>query len=203
MPTDRIESMDTQKIANIMSVALEEFAQNSYDKSSYNQIIKKSGMSKGTMYYYFKSKEDLFNTLLSATIKEFKPLSRLKSNQEDELTFWADMWRLCYGCLFLLQQKPSIGNFARNLLCSENRDYESPTSVIYKKVNARLLDCIVSGQMAKAIRTDICPENLIHMCWAVWDASEKVERIDDIEDKTDLIIDFAKRVLEPHKQTSV
>ena len=43
MPTDKIESMDTQKIANIMSVALEEFAQNSYDKSSYNQIIKKSG----------------------------------------------------------------------------------------------------------------------------------------------------------------
>ena len=40
MPTDKIESMDTQKIANIMSVALEEFAQNSYDKSSYNQIIK-------------------------------------------------------------------------------------------------------------------------------------------------------------------
>ena len=85
---------------------------------------------------------------------------------------------------------------------SENRDYESPTSVIYKKVNARLLDCIVSGQMAKAIRTDICPENLIHMCWAVWDASEKVERIDDIEDKTDLIIDFAKE-FRTHKQTSV
>ena len=100
---------------------------------------------------------------------------------------------------FLLQQKPSIGNFARNLLCSENRDYDSPTSVIYKKVNARLMDCIMSGQMAKAIRTDIAPENLIHMCWAVWDASERVERIDDIEDKTDLIIDFAKRVLEPYK----
>ena len=60
MPTDRIESMDTQKIANIMSVALEEFAQNSYDKSSYNQIIKKSGMSKGTMYYYFKSRKTFF-----------------------------------------------------------------------------------------------------------------------------------------------
>ena len=133
MPTDKIESMDTQKIANIMSVALEEFAQNSYDKSSYNQIIKKSGMSKGTMYYYFKSKEDLFNTLLSATIKEFKPLAKLKTNQEDELTFWADMWRLCYGSLFLLQQKPSIGNFARNLLCSENRDYDSqPLSYIRK-----------------------------------------------------------------------
>ena len=49
--------------------------------------------------------------------------------------------------------------------------------------------------MAKAIRTDIAPENLIHMCWAVWDATERVERIDDIEDKTDLIIDFAKEFL--------
>ena len=84
MPTDKIESMNTQKIATIMSVALEEFAQHSYDKSSYNKIIKRAGMSKGTMYYYFKSKEDLFNTLLSATIKEFKPLAKLKSNQENE-----------------------------------------------------------------------------------------------------------------------
>ena len=73
MPTDKIESMDTQKIANIMSVALDEFALYSYDKSSYNNIIKKAGMSKGTMYYYFKSKEDLFNTLLSATIKSSNP----------------------------------------------------------------------------------------------------------------------------------
>ena len=151
------------------------------------------------MYYYFKSKEDLFNTLLSATIKEFAPLNKLGANSEEELKFWADMWRLVYGSLFLLKQKPSIGNFARNLLCAENRNTETPASLIYRKVNNKLMDCIISGQTAGAIRTDIIPENLIHMIWAVWDASENVERVEDIEDKTDLVIDMAKRMLEPHK----
>ena len=70
----RIENLDTSRIANIMSVALEEFSQADYQSSSFNRIIKNSGISKGTMYYYFKSKEDVFLTFIWIRT-EFKSFS--------------------------------------------------------------------------------------------------------------------------------
>lgn len=36
------------------------FAENGYDETSINQISRKAGISKGNMYLYFKSKEELF-----------------------------------------------------------------------------------------------------------------------------------------------
>jgi TetR/AcrR family transcriptional repressor of nem operon len=36
-----------------------------------NEIVKKSGLSKGAFYHYFKNKEELFRTTLDFYIKTF------------------------------------------------------------------------------------------------------------------------------------
>jgi AcrR family transcriptional regulator len=55
----------------ILSVALRLFLQKGYKDVSYQDIVKKTGLSKGGIYHYFKSKEDLlanvFEFLLEAT----------------------------------------------------------------------------------------------------------------------------------------
>lgn len=44
----------------ILRAAMESFAQTGYDKTKMDDIAKRLGLSKGTLYLYFKSKEDLF-----------------------------------------------------------------------------------------------------------------------------------------------
>ncbi|BBE31544.1 fatty acid metabolism regulator protein [Tepiditoga spiralis] len=44
----------------IIFSAFEEFSNSGYNGTSINQIIKKANVSKGALYHYFKSKEDLF-----------------------------------------------------------------------------------------------------------------------------------------------
>ncbi len=55
--------------SKIMDAALDEFADKDYEAASLNSIIAKAGISKGSMYHYFASKEDLYLHLLSEIIK--------------------------------------------------------------------------------------------------------------------------------------
>ena len=62
MPLARYESIDESLKTRILDVSKQEFATHGYDGASYNKIIQKIGISKGSMYYYFENKEDLFIT---------------------------------------------------------------------------------------------------------------------------------------------
>lgn len=48
----------------ILSAALEVFIEKGYDKASMDDIVRASGLSKGTLYWYFKNKEALFVDLI-------------------------------------------------------------------------------------------------------------------------------------------
>ena len=62
MPLARYESINESLKTRILDVSKQEFATHGYDGASYNKIIQKIGISKGSMYYYFENKEDLFIT---------------------------------------------------------------------------------------------------------------------------------------------
>jgi TetR/AcrR family transcriptional repressor of nem operon len=56
---------------HIIKVALSLFLKNSYKGLTMKEIVKKSGLSKGAFYHYFKNKEELFRTTLDFYIKTF------------------------------------------------------------------------------------------------------------------------------------
>jgi AcrR family transcriptional regulator len=59
----QFEEIRENRRKQIMDVALELFADNGYDHTSISQIAKKAKISKGLMYNYFKSKDDLLLNL--------------------------------------------------------------------------------------------------------------------------------------------
>lgn len=50
--------------------ALREFAEKGFDSSSLNQIIKRSGISKGSFYHHFNNKEELFYSVIHRAAQE-------------------------------------------------------------------------------------------------------------------------------------
>lgn len=59
------------KRAELVSAAVEVFAERGYEQTSMEDIRNRAGCSKGTLYSYFSSKEELFlQTLLEATEQE-------------------------------------------------------------------------------------------------------------------------------------
>jgi AcrR family transcriptional regulator len=65
----------TEVRERIIHAAVESFTQTGYDKTKMDDIAKRLNLSKGTLYLYFKSKEDLFIAICEHNIQ--------KSDQED------------------------------------------------------------------------------------------------------------------------
>lgn len=53
-----------------MDVALEHFAKEGYHKTTINHIAKHAGISKGLMYNYFESKEELLSEIIERSMEE-------------------------------------------------------------------------------------------------------------------------------------
>lgn len=57
---------------NILKAATCEFKENGFKNSSMRNIAKRSGMTVGNLYRYFKNKEDLFYTIVNPTFNRMK-----------------------------------------------------------------------------------------------------------------------------------
>lgn len=61
---EQYQEIRTKSQAAIMEAALELFATEGYHSTSISKIAKKAGISKGLMYNYFKSKDDLLRAIM-------------------------------------------------------------------------------------------------------------------------------------------
>ncbi len=62
--TETFEKIDEKKREKILKAAASEFAANGFRAANINVIARKAGISIGSMYKYFVSKEDLFLTIM-------------------------------------------------------------------------------------------------------------------------------------------
>ncbi|MFY0675414.1 MAG: TetR/AcrR family transcriptional regulator [Bacteroidia bacterium] len=67
--SSQFEEIRERSKEKIIEAALKLFAEESYHATSIAKIAKKAGVSKGLMYNYFHSKEDLLNAILDDAMK--------------------------------------------------------------------------------------------------------------------------------------
>jgi AcrR family transcriptional regulator len=66
----QVEKIRNQSTSNILDAAFKLMAQNGYEGTSISQIARKAGVSKGLIYNYFDSKEDLLRALINSAFYE-------------------------------------------------------------------------------------------------------------------------------------
>jgi AcrR family transcriptional regulator len=80
---ERIQREKDQRIRSILEAARKVFIAEGYTKAIMDKIALEAGITKPTIYQYFKTKDDLFFTLMLPVIKE---LQRQLNNIETKLT---------------------------------------------------------------------------------------------------------------------
>jgi len=63
MARSRFRKLDAEKREALLAAAGEEFAEKGFEGASLNRVIEAAGFSKGSLYYYFEDKEDLYRTV--------------------------------------------------------------------------------------------------------------------------------------------
>lgn len=69
---NRITKSAAERRNEILDTAESLFSQKGYEKTSTTDITKTMGVAQGTLYYYFKSKEELANALIDRQLKGIK-----------------------------------------------------------------------------------------------------------------------------------
>ncbi|MBX3596816.1 MAG: TetR family transcriptional regulator C-terminal domain-containing protein [Rhizobiaceae bacterium] len=78
--------IQTEKRERILEAALEVFSTNGFRGSTIDQIAEAAGMSKPNLLYYFRSKEDMHQTLISKLLDTWLEPLRELDDSRDPLT---------------------------------------------------------------------------------------------------------------------
>jgi len=65
------ERLDAGYKQRILDACIEEFSRNGYESASTNAIVKRAGIPKGSLFYFFGSKRDLYLYVVDHAVKRF------------------------------------------------------------------------------------------------------------------------------------
>lgn len=79
----RIVKEAEERKSEILDVAERLFGIKGFDNTSTNDILNKIGIARGTLYYHFKSKEDILDAMIDRTIGRLAAGARSLANQQE------------------------------------------------------------------------------------------------------------------------
>jgi len=161
MARPRFSNLDRETRHRILETAAVEFAKRGFEGVSLNQLIDQVGMSKGSFYYYFDDKEDLFTTVVDFAWKVVLPVEDFDLAAYDSDTFWPGLQLLMREARAKVRDNPWLVGFTRLM-------YDPPESVTVREALAQKFDearkwqaeLIRHGQGLGTVRADLPAELL-------------------------------------------
>ena len=155
----RQERLDDAKRTRLMEAAIEEFAERGIESASYNKIIERSGLSKGTVYYYFDNKDSLLLTVLDEICERFRRAIGDLALPETKEGYWETALEYHGRAIRFFLENPLLWRvlfwISKDSPCNDGH-----VEVFHDRATRFLDDLIVRGQEIGAVRRDFPPETV-------------------------------------------
>lgn len=208
MSLARFAKLDPDRRAAILTAGAQEFAAAGFAGASFNRIIAQSGLSKGSVYYYFADKDDLYQTVLEAVGARLLDSMHGPDAAAHPGPYWT-AWRDLYQrVLQHLARHPVDAALVWHSIAARARGTAHPAlEALANTLLERIGELLALGQRAGAVRTDLPEALLVH---AVFGMLEGVDRwfaeqwaaatAADRQRMADLAIGLLRRIAEPHRE---
>ena len=205
MARPRFANLDLDTRHRILETAAEEFASRGFEGVSLNQLIDRLGMSKGSFYYYFDDKADLFTTVADLAWAIVLPVEQLDLETVNADTFWPSLEALLQEARSRIRANPWLVGFTRMM-------YDPPEIAGVRESLAEKFDearqwqaeLIRRGQALGAVRDDLPVELLQALLVGADEAGDRwfVSNWENLEEKEierlfQEVFAIFKRMLEP------
>ena len=147
----------------ILRAALDEFAAHGFHDASLNRIIDAAGISKGSMYYYFDGKEDLFAHVARVEFERLLtavgPVDLPAEPGPD--AFWSAVESYYLDTATELAARPQLAALVRGwLAASDNAALQRAQEDMEQEILPWIDRVLTAGQASGAVRTDL-PSGLL------------------------------------------
>lgn len=83
--TAQFSHLSPEKKARIINASISEFSEKGYDTASMNKVVELAGISKGSLFNYFKSKSSLYFYIYNMALREVKDfLQKVREDTRDQ-----------------------------------------------------------------------------------------------------------------------
>ena len=210
MARPRFANLDLDTRYRILETAAEEFAARGFEGVSLNQLIDRLGMSKGSFYYYFDDKADLFTTVADLAWAIVLPVEQLDLETFNADTYWPSLEALMQEARSRIRANPWLVGFTRLM-------YDPPEIAGVRESLAEKFDearqwqaeLIRRGQTLGAVRVDLPVELLQALLVGADEAGDRwfVSNWENLEEKEierlfQEVFAIFKRMLEPRQAES-
>jgi TetR/AcrR family fatty acid metabolism transcriptional regulator len=141
------------KRETIMQSAIEIFSRSSFQNSSISEIAQRANVAEGTIYQYFKNKEDLFFSIPVEKTKEF--CKELDLHLEGISGAFNKIKKFIWYYLYFFRMNPEYGRILLLEMRVSKSFIETKTYSSFRKSTSRILEIIREGQEEGVIRKDI------------------------------------------------
>ena len=185
MPRPRFNKLTEDRRSELLESAANEFARHGYDGASLNNIISGIGLSKGSFYYYFDDKADLFQTVTDYAFDSVARPNEITYDFEalDGESFWPSLERWFLELNERLQELPWLAGLGKLVYQPHGDDIGDIVASRFARAYAWLTAVLHHGRAVGAVRTDAPLELLLAMVFGALEASDRwfVEHWDRLE----------------------
>ena len=205
MPRSRFYKLPADQQHTILRVALDEFAAHGFSAASLNRIIDAAGISKGSMYYYFDGKEDLYAHVarveLGRLFEAAGPFPVPTARDPD--AFWSTLEDDYRRIMTALAASPKLAALARDwLLASASPMLQRAQKEMEGALLPWFAQALAVGQRARAVRRDVPATLLIAVVFGMGQAMDSwllTQELDtaNVRRAVRLFIGMIRRALAP------
>jgi len=143
-----------EKREAIISVCIEEFANNGYDNTSTDTITSRLGISKGILFHYFKSKKNLYHYIIDYVINYLSEKTMEEFNKINTQDFFEKMKELAIAKQRLMITYPKEAKIIIDVM------YHAPSSIKKEMEAIREKTSKNSYNIRLALMKDMIPPKL-------------------------------------------
>jgi len=156
MPRPRFYRLPSERQRELLEIAANAFARDGFEGASYNQILEDIGLSKGSAYYTFEGKADLFAEVLRRELQAAMDAIPPPEIETDPQAYWDGMRGWFETSLRFADAHPRVVALTRAFLQAQSSGQLPPlTDELERLLAGWMKAAIVAGQAAGAVRSDL------------------------------------------------
>jgi TetR/AcrR family transcriptional regulator, fatty acid metabolism regulator protein len=138
---------------SIIQAAIEVFSRKGFQAAGISEIAQKAGVADGTIYQYFKNKEDLFFSIPIEKTKEFR--SRVGLHLKGITGALNKLRKFVWYFLYFFKTNPEYGRLLMLEMRVNKSFVKTETYEFLKQSVSSVLEIIEEGQKEGVIRKDV------------------------------------------------
>lgn len=212
----RFEKLEPERREALLAAAADEFAARGYVAASMSRIAEGADVSKGTLYYYFEDKEDLFVTAVDRAVELLMEATGLGAGPEaleawldslDAGEFWSALREMARRSVPLVRSDAWYVRLARSYpRIRQEPEARASVEKITEWGRGVVRSLLGRGRELGVVRTDLPLDYLVEIYLAMDSAGDRwvVDRYEGWSDEellrfTEARIDLVRDMLEPRR----